>query len=85
LLNNVDSAKLIFMVNVTLIESRNTSGCNHVLYKSLVPSAKEVFEDKIFVPLFNIVPKKYQNQNAYEETVKCKCCTKLIGSNYKRT
>jgi len=39
-----------FVINATFIESRNTSECNDVLCKSLVRSAKKLFEVKIFVP-----------------------------------
>jgi len=49
-LSNADSAKNSFMVNVTFIESRNTTECNDVFCKSLVQSTNKLYKVKVFVP-----------------------------------
>jgi len=48
-LNNADSAKIIFMANVTFIESRSTSESNDVFYNSFLQTANNLFELKILV------------------------------------
>jgi len=50
------------MANATFIESRNTSECYDVFYKSLVRPAKKLFEVKFLFYFWNNPYNWYQNQ-----------------------
>jgi len=52
LINNADSQKNIFIVNVSVIESRNTTACNNEFYKSLVRPPKKTSDVKVDCSIF---------------------------------
>jgi len=71
-----------FVVNATFIRSRNTTEYIDALCKSFVTSAKKLFEVKVLFNTWNNGLNRYNNQHGYENSLQCKCFTKIIVSKF---